>query len=1067
MARMIPPADTPRANPPAFMVRFASIWILLAAAAATVTPSTASAPADPPRNPADPAAIEFFEKRIRPLLADHCHTCHGSDADKRKAGLRVDSRQHLLQGGDTGPALVPGEPDRSLILRAVRYDDPDLQMPPKTRLPAAAIEDLQRWIALGAPWPATASSENTPTDTPDTDNPPPTPSHTRGFDVAQRRADHWAWQPVTRPTPPTVRRQDWPASAIDRFVLARLEAAGLPPAPRAPRATRLRRASFALTGLPPTPAEVAGFERDPRPDPVAFAARVDALLDSPHFGERWARHWLDKVRYAETMGHEFDYPILGAWQYRDYVVRAFNQDLPWSTFTREQIAGDLLPEPRRNPADGTADSLVATTQFWLLQQVHSPVDVRAQQSETIDNQIDVVTKAFQGLTVSCARCHDHKFDAISTRDYYALHGILGSSRHAYRAIDNPAPRLQTAANLRALRASLPGHLAPTLLAFLESHPATPIQPTPNLGPLQLRPGDTPLPRNDWFADGEAFLPDAALPSLPTAPTPISPNTSNAPNPSPALRLAHPGWIHSGALARRFQGSLRSHTFDLDHDFIHLRVAGSGARFSIAVEGFPLLRSPIYGPLRQTVHKPDPHWVTVDVSMWKGRRAWLDFSDISEADPATELPPQSRLPDGWIAVADVILSTNRHPPATPTAPLPPDLNPATLVQRWADDPSSLAPHEAAWLDGLLAAARDTLPPALTADWIARDQATPAPTLATVMADGTGVDEPVFIRGNHRTHGPIVPRRFLEALAPAETPAPHSSPFLHGSGRLALADAITAPDNPLFDRVAVNWFWAHLFGRGLVASVDNFGVLGEPPSHPELLDWLASEFRQHGHSPKTLIRALVTSETWQMASRNDAPDAALKDPDNLLLHRANTRRLEGETLRDAMLAVSGRLNPRIGGPPVPVHLTPFMEGRGRPDKSGPADGDGRRSLYLEVRRNFLSPFMLAFDQPVPATTVGRRSVSNVPAQALALMNDPFVADQARLWAENTLRAIEGPAESRVRHLFTQAFARQPSPEETSHALAFLDAQLEQQDADLTRAWTDLCHALINAKEFGFIH
>ena len=996
-----------------------------------------------PHAPAPPslADLEFFENRIRPVLAEHCYSCHSAHAEKLKASLRLDGRDLILHGGDAGPAITPGDPSQSLLIRAIAYDDPDLQMPPKTRLPAPVVDDFRKWIRRGAAWPAPADAF---------DAPAVASGVSKGFNLEERRARHWAWQPVQRPEVPAVRNTDWAKSDLDRFVLARLEGAQLSPAPRASRRTLLRRAHFALTGLPPTPAEVDAFIRDPRHDPDAFSTVVDRLLASPHFGEHWARHWLDKVRYAETMGHEFDHAILGAWRYRDYVVRALNQDLPWDTFAREQVAGDLFTQPRKNPADGTLESRLATLQFWLCQQVHSPVDVRAQQAETVDNQIDVVTKAFLGLTVSCARCHDHKFDAISTKDYYALLGILGSSRHAYRAVDDPAPRLATASELRSLRAKLPARIEPVLLQILATNDVPAVNPTLNLGPLALRPEDARLAENGWYLDGDAFLPDAEMPSLPVVLGDQS------------IRIAPPGWRHSGALARRFQGSLRTPTFTIDREFLHLRIAGTGSRFSVAVEGFPLLCAPIYGSLRQTVRNAEPHWVTLDVTMWKGRRTWIDFADLSETDPASGLSAESRQSDGWIAVGDVVLSSLREPP--PLAPLAAPITPVALVQRWAAHPADLSPAEAAWLDGLLVLVRSNLTAELTGPMRHLDASLQPPVLATTMADGTGVDESVFIRGNHRTPGPIVPRRFLEALP--EVPDTASIASGNGSGRLALAHAMTSGTNPLFDRVFVNWAWSQLFGRGLVASVDNFGALGEPPSHRELLDWLASEFQRLGRAPKPLLRELLLSATWQMSSRSSDPEAVRQDPDNLLFHRANLRRLEGESIRDAILAVSGRLDPTVGGPPVPIHLTAFMEGRGRPGQSGPLDGNGRRSLYLEVRRNFLSPFMLAFDQPVPATTVGRRSVSNVPAQALALMNDPLVTAEAQRWAERILRDVEGPAENRIRHLYAQAYARPPSDLELTTATGFLDAQLTQETADPKAAWADLCHALLNAKEFFFV-
>ncbi|MGE3311051.1 MAG: PSD1 and planctomycete cytochrome C domain-containing protein [Limisphaerales bacterium] len=1014
----------------------------------------ACVPAESANLPSSSTAIEFFENRIRPVLAEQCYSCHSGRSEKLKASLRVDGPEHLLLGGDTGPAIQPGDPSASLLIRALAYDDPDLQMPPKTRLPASVVEDFRHWIRTGAAWPASkANAKENGTPVADTNAQDPSP---RGFDLAGRRARHWAWQPVRSAAVPQVRDSQWPRSAVDHFLLARLEAAQLRPAPRAGRGTLLRRAHATLTGLPPTPKEVEAYLADPRPEEEAWSAVVDRLLESPHFGEHWARHWLDKVRYAETMGHEFDHTILGAWRYRDYVVRAFNQNLPWDTFALEQIAGDLIPEPRRNPADGTDESRLATAQYWLCQQVHSPVDVRAQQAETVDNQIDVVSKAFLGLTVSCARCHDHKFDAISTKDYYALLGILSSSRHAYRAVDDPAPRLAVAAELRTLRAALPAQIVATLAGNSAVESAPRVAPTPNLGPLALRTGDTRLDDDGWFADGEAFLPDSGAPGLPAV---LGPQD---------IRITQPGWRHSGALGLRFQGSLRTPTFMLDREFLHLRIAGSGSRFSVCVEGFPLLCSPIYGSLRQTVRNPNPHWVTLNVSQWKGRRTWIDFADLSEGDPASGLPAESRKEDGWIAVADVVLSSHREPP-----PLRPHRNPEEfevaspegLLQRWVDQPARLTAAEAAWLDGFLVHSRSNLAASLTASLRDIDAKLAPPVLATTMADGTGVDESVFIRGNHRTPGPIVPRRFLEALS-EESPPIQDNSANHGSGRLALAHGITAEDNPLFDRVFVNWAWSHLFGRGLVASVDNFGALGESPSHPELLDWLASEFRGLGRAPKPFLRELLLTEAWRMSSLAADPDASLKDPDNLLFHRANIRRLDAESIRDAVLSVSGRLDPTVGGPPVPIHLTEFMEGRGRPGKSGPLDGNGRRSLYLEVRRNFLSPFMLAFDQPVPATTVGRRSVSNVPAQALSLMNDPLVAAEAERWADAALREIEGTDAKRIRHLILQAFARPPSEAELQIASEYLKDRLANSADEPRAAWAGLCHALLNAKEFIFV-
>ncbi len=334
---------------------------------------------------------EYFEISVRPLLSEQCFSCHSQKAGKTKGGLRADSRQTLLKGGETGPALVPGHPESSLMIKAVSYQDPELQMPPKKRLDPAQVAILSAWIARGAPWPAEAAvSVGT------------APARI----ISSSDADHWAWRPLRASDPPAVAGAGWVRSPIDRYILARLEAQGLHPAAEAERRTLARRAAFAITGLPPAPDLVERFLADPAPE--AYERLLDTLLASPQYGERWARHWLDLVRYAETRGHEFDYANPNAHQYRDYVIRAFNSDLPYCDFVREQIAGDLLAHPRLNPGKGFNESILGTG-FWLLgEEVHSPVDIRGDEADRLDNMVDVAGKTFLGLTVACARCHDHK-----------------------------------------------------------------------------------------------------------------------------------------------------------------------------------------------------------------------------------------------------------------------------------------------------------------------------------------------------------------------------------------------------------------------------------------------------------------------------------------------------------------------------------------------------------------------------------------------------------------------------------------------------------------------------------
>ncbi len=448
-----------------------------------------------------------------------------------------------------------------------------------------------------------------------------------------------------------------------------------------------------------------------------------------------------------------------------------------------------------------------------------------------------------------------------------------------------------------------------------------------------------------------------------------------------------------------------------------------------LDGFEKIRDPIYGGLTKVVDSPDePAWYTLDLAMWQGHRAYFELADGATVD-FTIAHAHLMGGDGFLAVDEIRFSDRPSPPDGPPA-----VSPFPLIG--PDDPM--------------------LKPILDR-YRAAESKIATPTLGLAIADGTGEDARVQIRGSTRTPGDIVPRRFLEVFGDSEPP---TTP---GSGRLELARRIADPANPLTARVIVNRLWKHHFGDGLVRSVDDFGAMGEAPSHPELLDWLASEFVRDGWSIKRMHRRIVLSHAYRMASVT-SPNADRIDPTNRLLHRMNVRRLEAEAVRDAMLAVSGRLDPAMFGPSVPVHLTSFMEGRGRPSRSGPLDGDGRRTIYLGVRRNFPAPMLLAFDFPTLPSCLGRRNVSNVPAQALTLLNDPFVLDQARTWAGLALKGGTC-AEDRLDGLYRAAFARPPDDRERSEALAFLDAH-RPGGRDDASAWADLCHVLINTKEFLFI-
>jgi len=1103
--------------------------------------------------------LEFFEKRIRPVLMDRCFKCHSAQSEKLKGGLRLDSRAGLLKGGDTRAAIVPGDPERSLLLEAIRYGNLDLQMPPKGKLTDQQIADFTAWLKMDAPWPKEEIA--------------PSVAKKEEFDLTLRKQTHWCWQPVRQVKPPEVADKSWSMQPVDHFILAKLEENKIKPAPQADKLTLLRRVHFDLTGLPPMPEEVEAFSRDNSTG--AYEKVVDRLLASPRFGERWARHWLDLVRYAETLGHEFDFALPNAWRYRDFVIRAFNADVPYDQFVTEHIAGDLLTRPRRHPTEGFNESIIGPAFYWLNQQTHSPVDVRQHQADVIDNQIDVLTKTFLGVTVACARCHDHKFDAISTKDFYALYGTLSSSRYAQQTIDAPDRLAAKAGQLARLKEEIrevvgrewskeaqkiegyllatrealvrqkansdqkvpipavaaefkvdPDRLATWIKVLQDEKIKGPKHPlyawaewakgegrggwsstfrlsgSPDTLKRELQPDTHPASPTsfvlgdfgksnceDWRSDGVAF----AVP--PTVAGEILIGSTN----QSIAELLSGGWKHSGALSRKFEGALRSPTFTLDQRYLHILASGRGSRLNVVIDNFIVIQDPIYGTLKRKIDHEEPRWTTIDLDMWKGHRGYVEFCDLVPAEPGGG-PGGST--DGYIAVRRVLLSDQASPPAveeTPSVLTLLDLEKVDsskvlatqyrkvieqAVLAWQAKKLDQSPRARAqlallqWLvrSDLLGGSAQLAGKVRGEDQLEalvnryREIEASIPSASTVpsMADGTGLDEHVFIRGAYKNPGPLVPRRFLEAIAGTNQP-----PIAAGCGRLELARHVTDPANPLTARVMVNRVWHHLFGQGLVPTVDNFGVLGQPPTHPELLDWLARRYQHEGWSTKKLIRLLVTSRAYQMSSKPSDQFAEEKDSNNTLLHRMRVRRLESEAIRDATLFVSGRLDEKMFGPPVPIYLTPFLDGRGRPGNSGPLDGDGRRSIYAEVRRNFLSPMMLAFDAPVPASTVGRRTVSNVPAQALILMNDPLVVEQSKVWAKRLGTAKDADARQRITQMYLAAFSRPPSEIELTAALNFLDEQgaaysssepgflLEEQ------VWADLCHVLLNVKEFVFVN
>jgi len=985
---------------------------------------------------------ELFEREIRPYLAERCYECHATSG-RREHDLALDWSGGMRDGGYSGPAIVPGDPEASLVMTALEHRD-DLLMPKGGPKPTEKIvAAFRRWIELGAPDART--------------RPPSADELAREASwesIFARRRQWWSLLPLAAPpVPPASTGTSWLATSdhpVDRFLAARLAAEGIEPAGEADRETLLRRATFVLTGLPPSPEERATFLADTAPD--AWEKLVDRLIASPAFAERWARHWLDCVRYCETHGSEGDPGIPHAWRFRDWCIRAIDADLPIDRFMREQIAGDLLPDPRFDPVTGVNESALGIGQLRMVPHGYTPTDALDELVTFTDNQIDVISKAFLGMTVACARCHDHKFDAISQADFYALYGTLVSSRPAVIEVDAPGRRAGPRAELEGLKRHVRDALADAWLDRVAEDPAAIVAGLAAQADAVTKQGwpAAPLRSDDdrgtvtdlavWFRSGSGLA----------GVSPPGEFRVAGEGGRGLIRLL-PAGVHSNLLVASDGGVLRSPDFTVSSAAIHVLLAGAGkARVRLVVRNYPRVGL-IYPQI--TLDGGFPRWVQIPTAYWKGETAHLEIAT------AGDLPVDPTDAKGsWFSV--VAVDCSGAVPVVPRPPLPADPSRITAaISAWRA--GAATGDDVAILDACLVA--DALPTRLedlpaVADLVGRLRtlatSIPPPTRAPGVVEGTVVDQPLFIRGNHRQPGSPVPRRFLDALDPTPFPAGES-------GRLQLADALVAAANPLTPRVFVNRVWHHAFGRGIVASVDTFGAMGDPPTHPELLDFLAGAFAlptaadlpgppAAPWSLKGLVRLLVTSRAFRLAVQPTASAARL-DPANTLFAHGRLRRLEGEAIRDAILAVSGRLDRTLHGPPVP-------------------GTSPRRSIYVEVRRNRIDPFLAAFDPPSTQSTQGRRDESHVPAQALVLMNGPLVRARAEERGKQVVAEWPdvAPAE-RIRRLFVEALAREPTPDERSATLAWLETRARRDDgqpADLagsTAAWADLVHALVNLEEF----
>ncbi len=876
---------------------------------------------------ADAAGIEFFETRIRPLLAEHCFKCHGPV--KQFAELRLDSRQAMLAGGDTGPAVVPGDLRKSLLIDAVRYGD--VQMPPDGKLPDHEIAAIEKWILMGAPFP----------------DPP----------VQKQAAPdrHWAYQPVKAVAPPQVSTPEWIRTPVDQFVLAKLESNGLKPAPAAGRRILIRRLTFDLTGLPPTPEAVQEFEEST--DPAAYEKLVEQLLASPHYGEHWGRHWLDVARYSDTKGYVYareEKVFVHAPTYRDWVVRAFNADLPYDRFVKLQIAADAM-----DPAE---ESDLAALGFLTLGRRFLGVT-----PDIVDDRIDVVTRGMLGLTVACARCHDHKYDPIPTADYYSLYGVFQNCTERVVQIGPPSEDDAFTAELerrqreqRETFARVRGELSDRVRSRIADY----LVAQTELQKYHSESFDIVIEKSDLIP----------------------------------------------LVVRRWE------SFLAQPDRVNDPVFGPWARFALlSAEDFEKQAADVMA----TLEEPDGAGLLPEV-----RRIFAtppasmrDVAErygrlLSDFDREWTTLPAGNAAELWEAL-------QRRLAAAQSSPL-------VRLLYAPDSPCVLPDEHISTIERMMDNANCNLLWKLQGDvdrWII--QSPRAPAFATILADKASLTEQrIFRRGNPSLPGEVVPRQFLRLLSSGSR-----TPFAHGSGRLDLAQAIADPANPLTARVWVNRVWAHHFGAGLVRTPSDFGVRAEPPSHPELLDWLAERFVHEGWSTKALHRLIVLSNTYRQESSPDDSALVLKarqrDPQNRLLWRMNPHRLSFEELRDTWLAVTGKLDIQLGGRSTDLFAA------NPPHR--------RRTLYGSIDRQFVPDVLRMFDVANPDLHSPQRSETTVPQQALFALNHPVAASCARTLAGT----LTSEPRQFVESMFQRIVQRSPTVAQLEQCLAYLQSPEEEPE------------------------
>jgi len=1092
-------------------------------------------------------SVEFFEKKIRPVLVKYCYECHSSAALEQQGGLLLDSREGIRRGGESGPVVVPGDVEGSLLIDAIRHVS--LQMPPDEKLSERTIADFVQWVKIGAPDPREGP--------PDSD----AVVEERWDALRDARLQWWSYQPIRDQEIPSVSDDTWSVQPVDRFILRSLRSRGLEPAPEADAVTLVRRLSFQVTGLPPERSLIEAYQSDP--SPAAWEHLVDHILASVHLGERWARHWMDVVRYSDTYGYEADIWAKGAWRYRDYLIRAFNGDLPFDQLVREHIAGDLLSVPRTDPVEKINESQIALMFYHMGERRHDDTLVfNGIHQDMVDDQIDVFSKSFLGLTMACSRCHDHKHDPISQKEYYGLAGVFMSSRWVTNTVDLPernVPKMERLGrikrelvqhlnkfwkdNLTRIDASRLAQLAErAALAKPKKHEET-VQDKGTYEKEKKTEESWPLedPFFPWDQAASAARSGQNITGLWTQLANRYESESNQRRTENSKKLelvcdfrdgvpegwsvdgtglreivrpgdfivslsgdsivgqVLPGGLYTNALSPRLNGAVRSPLLS-GFNTKYLSFEHAGGDFAAHRTVF---KNEFIAWHQKDLKTTEPAWLS-----FLTRRELHDHRHYIEFATKTSNPHFPYIfcedctreiisdPASWFGLTRVVAHDDDFTPRDELGrfqglfrePVPETLD--DVAQRyvgwlnsalgvWADgDAGDDEIRLINWMltIGLLTNHLEDTPDGSPIRELVlryRDDETRLAdpwTVNGMIDQEAGYDYPLDIRGDYEDPGDPVPRAFPHLLMTWKGGS--DSPEKDCQNRLALANRVVSPENPLTARVIVNRVWHWLFGTGLVATPNDFGHLGALPSHPELLDYLASRLMEDGWSLKKLMRNMLVTRTWRQSGRI-SECASNVDPTNQLLSHYPLRRLEAEAVRDSLLAVSGELDPSLFGPSVfPWHEKETPRTIEKHLYRGPLDGERRRAIYIRISIMEPPPFLAMFNQPDPKIPTGRRDVTSSIPQSLTLLNGPLAHEMAARWARHLIEVGDINCQTRLQRMFRSAFARQLTRDEKDRWLRLIvQLQKEHQVAEERilenhAVWKSVCHAVYNMKEFIYI-